>query len=47
MFFIMERGRPARKKPDAGETPALQCSFTLTYTGLSNGQFHAKTPTAK
>jgi hypothetical protein len=26
----MERGRPARKKNhEAGETPALQCSFKL------------------
>jgi hypothetical protein len=30
-FPIMERGRPARKENhEAGETPTLQCSFTLT-----------------
>jgi hypothetical protein len=28
--FTMERGRPARRKThEAGETPVLQCAFTL------------------
>jgi hypothetical protein len=38
MFFIMERGRPARKKHEAGETPALQCSFTPTILETAVGR---------
>jgi hypothetical protein len=33
MFFIMERGRPAPQKNEAGETPARQCCFTPTNAG--------------